>query len=478
MIHPVVLCGGCGTRLWPSSRRAYPKQFIGLLGKETLFQSTLKRVSGPEFDAPIVMTNAEFRFIATEQCNDIGLTDARVVIEPAHRDTGPAVLAAALMLQDTPEALMLVVPSDHILADRDGFLQALTTGVTAAGQGQLVTFGVTPTHAETGYGYLDLDGDATDAGTAHPVKAFVEKPDGETAARLIATGTHLWNSGMFLFRVGDIIKAFETHAPDIVGPCRTAIETGAEDLGFFRLGGAAYEQARASSIDFAVMEHADNIVAVPLSSPWSDLGSWDTLWAQSQQDADGVVTQGGAMAIECRQTLLRSEEPDIQLVGVGLDNIVAVAMRDAVLVADITASQQVKHAVTAMQAASIAQADHHPRFHRPWGWYETLCLGDRFRVKRIVVNPDGVLSLQSHLHRSEHWIVVAGTAHATVGDEQRLISENQSIYIPLGVVHRLSNPGQVPMHLIEVQTGAYLGEDDITRFEDAYDRTSGNTSDI
>jgi mannose-1-phosphate guanylyltransferase/mannose-6-phosphate isomerase len=470
MIYPVILCGGSGTRLWPSSRKAFPKQFSKLIGEETLFQITLKRLTGPDFAAPLIMTNADFRFIAMEQCADIGLTDARVVIEPALRNTAPAILCAALLLEDTLDAMMLVAPSDHIMSGVAAFHDAIRSGAEAAAKGQLVTFGIPPSRPETAYGYLELAEAA--AGTS-PVKlaSFTEKPDLETAQILVASGRHLWNAGLFLWRVRDIIAAFDAHAPDMIAPCRDAIATGSEDLGFMRLGEEAFAAVRAESIDYAVMEQADNVMAVPLSSGWSDLGSWDALWAVSEPDANGLVQHGRTTALNCENTFLRSEDDNLHLVGVGLKNIVAVAMRDAVLVADMNAAQQVKEAVTLLKEAQVEQATQYPRFYRPWGWYETLCLDARFQVKRIMVKPGGVLSLQSHMHRSEHWVVVAGTAKVTVNDDTRLVTENQSVYVPLGAVHRLSNPGHLPMYLIEVQTGAYLGEDDIVRYEDLYNRT-------
>lgn len=468
MIHPVILCGGAGTRLWPSSRRAFPKQFNRLLGAHTLFQSTLRRFTGPDFAAPLVMTNGDFRFIVMEQCAQAGLMDARVVIEPARRNTAPAILCAALLLADDPDAMMLVAPSDHVIGDESAFLAAVRSGAEAAADGHLVTFGIAPDRPETAYGYLEL-ATAPAGGAPVPLASFTEKPDAETAAALVAGGRHLWNAGLFLGRVGDMLAAFEAHAPDMIAPCRQAVAESGEDLGFTRLG-PAFGEARAESVDYAVMERAEGVMAVPLAAGWSDLGSWDALWAASERDAEGVVRQGAVTALDCRDSLLRSEEENLHLVGVGLKNIVAVAMRDAVLVADMGAAQQVKEAVGLLKAAQVAQATDHPRFHRPWGWYETLCLGARFQVKRIMVRPGGVLSLQSHVHRSEHWIVVAGTAQVTLGEEVRLVTENQSVYIPLGSRHRLANPGQVPMYLIEVQTGAYLGEDDITRHEDVYDR--------
>jgi mannose-1-phosphate guanylyltransferase/mannose-6-phosphate isomerase len=468
-IHPVILCGGSGTRLWPVSRKTYPKQFIPLVGRESLYQATLRRVTAPGFAAPLVMTGDAFRFMATDQAAGIGLSDARVVVEPMGRDTAPAILTAALMLEDTPDALMLVVPSDHVIPDTDAFLAAIETGAEAARDGAFVTFGITPDRPETGYGYLELEQTPED-GAAVALKSFREKPDLDTAKAMLAAGGYLWNAGIFLFRIADLIAAFETHAPDLMDPCRAAVAGGAEDLGFFRLGAEAYGQARAISVDYAIMERAERVVAVPLEGGWSDLGAWDTLWQLSQTDASGNATTGAATAIDCRDSYLRSESDGMRLVGLGLEGVVAVAMPDAVLVADKSRAQDVKAVVETLRAAEVAQADDYPRFHRPWGWYETLCIDTRFQVKRIMVKPGGVLSLQSHHHRSEHWIVVAGTAEVTIGEEVRLVTENEGVYIPLGATHRMANPGKLPMYLIEVQTGAYLGEDDIVRYEDIYNR--------
>ncbi|MGL4309802.1 MAG: mannose-1-phosphate guanylyltransferase/mannose-6-phosphate isomerase [Paracoccaceae bacterium] len=469
-IHPVILCGGSGTRLWPSSRRAYPKQFTTIFGDESLFQATLKRFGAPGFAAPLVMTNADFRFLATEQCKDAGLLDARIVIEPALRDTAPAILTAALMHESDPDAMLFVAPSDHVIADVSAFHTAIAEGAKAAATGRLVTFGITPDRPETAFGYLELDAPPKDS-TAVPLKSFTEKPNAEKAQAMLETGRYLWNGGMFLFRVRDILAAFEKHAPDLLAPCRDAIRNGAEDLGFFRLAEADYAKSRAISFDYAVMERADNVAAVPFSGGWSDLGSWDALWKALEPDAQGVVTTGAATAVDCQNTLLRSEDDNVRLVGVGLKNIAAVAMRDAVLVVDMGASQKVKEAVNALKSLKAKQAEEYPRYYRPWGWYETLCLDTRFQVKRIMVKPGGVLSLQSHMHRSEHWVVVSGTAEVTTGDETRLLTENQSVYIPLGTIHRMANRGKLPMYLIEVQTGAYLGEDDIIRYEDVYNRS-------
>ncbi len=471
MIYPVILCGGSGTRLWPSSRKSYPKQFSQLIGETSLFQATVKRLAGPKFGTPLVLTNADFRFLVTDQLATLGVDDANVLIEPVGRNTAPAVLTAALHLKDQPEALMLVAPSDHVITDNAAFVAAVEAGAKAAETGQLVTFGITPDRAETGYGYLELGSKPKD-GVAQALKGFKEKPKAADAQAMVDDGKFLWNAGIFLFRVKDILAAFKAHAPDLMGPCEAALSEGETDLNFFRLGEKAYGQADDISLDYAVMERADNISAVPYGAGWSDLGSWDALWSELGPDENGVVTDGTATAVDCKNTLLRSESDNIHLVGLGLENITAVAMNDAVLVADMNASQRIKDVVTTLKAAKVAQAVDYPRFHRPWGWYETLCLGGRFQVKRIMVKPGGVLSLQSHVHRAEHWVVVAGTARVTVDETVTLLSENQSVYIPLGAVHRMENPGKVDMYLIEVQTGSYLGEDDIIRYEDIYARSS------
>ncbi len=470
MIYPVILCGGSGTRLWPVSRKAYPKQFVPLIGAESLYQMTLRRLSGPAFGAPLIMTGDDFRFMAMEQASDIGLSDARVYIEPVARDTAPAILTAALLLKDDPDATLLVAPSDHVIGDVPGFVRCVEAANIAAESGALVTFGVQPDRPETGYGYLELTA-APNGTEAIALKSFREKPNEATAQSMLDAGTYLWNAGIFLFRVADILRAFETHAPDLIGPCQQAIDTRVDDLGFCRLGAESYAQATAISFDYAIMEKAETVMTVPLASDWSDLGSWESLWQAQTPDANGVATSGAVTQIDCSDSYLRSEDDNIQLVGLGLDGIVAVAMRDAILVADKSRGQDVKAVVSALRAKDVAQADDYPRFHRPWGWYETLCLDTRFQVKRIMVKPGGVLSLQSHHHRSEHWIVVAGTAEVTIGDQVKLVTENEGVYIPLGAVHRMANPGKLPMYLIEVQTGAYLGEDDIVRYEDIYDRT-------
>ncbi|AUQ61003.1 algA: alginate biosynthesis protein (plasmid) [Phaeobacter inhibens] len=472
MITPILLCGGSGTRLWPLSRKSYPKQFVPLVGETTLFQASALRLSGEGFADPMVLTNSDFRFIVTEQLAEAGIDPGAILIEPAGRNTAPAVLAAALWLRARdPEGLMLVAPSDHVVPDAAAFRAAVAAAEPAARAGQLVTFGIKPDRAETGYGYLELDGDPGDfSPKVVGLKRFVEKPDLATAEDMLASGQFLWNAGIFLFSVKAIIAAFETHAPDLMVPVQGAVDQGEPDLGFLRLDPDAWDGAADISIDYAVMERAENLAVVPYAGGWSDLGGWDAVWRESGPDGDGIVTQGRATAIECSNSLLRSEDDGLEVVGIGLKDVIAVAMPDAVLVADASRAQEVKKAVAALKAKSARQAEAFPKDHRPWGWFESLVVGERFQVKRIHVHPGAALSLQSHHHRSEHWIVVEGTAKVTVDDSVQLVSENQSVYIPLGAVHRMENPGKVPMVLIEVQTGSYLGEDDIIRYEDIYAR--------
>lgn len=469
MITPVLLCGGSGTRLWPLSRKSYPKQFVPLMGQGTLFQQTALRLEGEGFAKPIVLTNNEFRFIVTEQMTAAGVDPGAILIEPEGRNTGPAVLAAVLRVAaEDPDALMLVSPTDHVIPDPAAFQQAVAKGVPLARSGQIVTFGIVPDRPETGYGYLELQSPA--GADPVPLMRFVEKPDRPTAEEMLATGRYLWNAGIFLFSARTILAAFEAHAADLVPPAREALTNGASDLGFLRLDPEAWSRLRDVSVDYAVMEKADNLSVVPFRAGWSDLGDWASVGREMVRDEDGVSMQGPVTSIDCRDTVLRSESEDLELVGLGLDNLVVVAMPDAVLVADANRAQDVKQAVDLLKLKRAKQATDFARDHRPWGHFETLALSERFQVKRIVVKPGAALSLQSHHHRSEHWIVVQGTAKVTLNDEERLVTENESIYIPLGAKHRMENPGMLDMVLIEVQTGAYLGEDDIVRYEDIYAR--------
>ena len=473
IIHPVILCGGSGTRLWPLSRKSYPKQFARLIGSESLFQSSVLRVKAAGYAAPLIITGDPFRFVVTEQLAAIEVAALATLIEPQGRNTAPAVLAAALWLaKRDPDAVMLVTPSDHVIPDVAAFRAAVTAAVPRALAGDLITFGITPTRAETGYGWLELaaGGDAT-ALEPQPLARFIEKPDLARAQAMLVSGQFLWNAGIFLFTANTVLAAYRAHAPQLMAAAEAAVAGAVSDLGFTRLDAASWEQLDDISIDYAIMERARNLEVMPLGSGWSDLGGWDAVWLESGPDASGNVTSPNATAIDCRDTLLRSETPGLELVGIGLEDIIAVAMNDAVLVAHKSDSQRVREAVAALRARGAKQAESFPVDHRPWGWFESLVVGARFQVKRIVVHPGAALSLQSHHHRSEHWIVVQGTARITVDNDVRLISENQSVYVPLGAVHRLENPGKVLMVLIEVQTGSYLGEDDIIRYEDSYART-------
>ena len=474
-LYPVILCGGSGTRLWPLSRKSFPKQFVRLVGDETLYQASAKRltgaVAGASFQAPVIMTNSDFRFVVVEQLQEIGIDPGAVMIEPQSRNTAPAVLAAALHIsaQDA-DAMMLVAPSDHVMNDVASFHAAIGEGVQAAAAGQMVTFGIQPTHPETGFGYLKLGSLPDGSGAAVASDAFVEKPDLETAKDMVADGGYLWNGGIFLFRVKDIIEAFLKYAGEFSKHVGASVADAAADLGFLRLAEGPWAQAEDISIDYAVMEKANNLSVVPYAGSWSDLGSWSAVHDLMGED---VVTSGNVTAIDCKNALLRSEHEDLELVGLGVENLIAIAMQDAVLVADMSKGQSVKDAVNALKAKGAKQAEMLPVDFRPWGHFETLALADRFQVKRIVVKPGAALSLQSHHHRSEHWIVVQGTARVTIDDSVKLVSENESVYIPLGAVHRMENPGKVDMVLIEVQTGSYLGEDDIIRYEDVYARGQG-----
>ncbi len=467
-IYPIILCGGSGTRLWPTSRKSYPKQFCPLLDGGSLFQRTLDRLDDQGYEDPILLTHQDFRFVAAEQLADAGHAASRILLEPEGRNTAPAICLAALdVAARDPDAVLLVLPSDHLIVDLDAFHRAVAAAAEAARAGQLVTFGITPDRPETGYGYIELP-DLLKEG-AQPFIRFVEKPNAARAEEMLSSGRYLWNSGMFVFTAGRVLAAFDAHAPEIRAGAAAALAAGRDDLSFFRPDADAYLALPDISVDYAIMEREQGTV-VPLNGGWNDLGSWRTVWTESAPDADGTATQGGALAIDCRDTLLRSDHPDVRVVGIGLEGIVAVATGDAVLVADIDRAQEVRAAVSTLKAQGAPEATEFPRCYRPWGWYERVAHGPRFQVKRIMVKPGGRLSLQSHHHRAEHWVVVAGTAKVTVGEEVRLLTENESVYIPLGAVHRLENPGKLDLHLIEVQSGAYLGEDDIVRYEDVYAR--------
>jgi mannose-1-phosphate guanylyltransferase/mannose-6-phosphate isomerase len=475
LIHPVILCGGSGTRLWPLSRKSYPKQFVKLTGDESLYQASARRLSGTGFAALTIVTSADLRFIAIEQVAALEIAFADILIEPSPKNTAASICAAALALEARePGALMLVAPSDHLIPDTTRFRAAVQTAAPAASAGHLVTFGIRPDRPEIGYGWLELSTLTSDfSNYPQPLKSFVEKPDLAKAQALLAGGMHLWNAGIFLFTTTAIIDAFAVHAPEILSITRAALNTAERDLGFLRLAPAPWAELHDISIDYAVMERAPNLTVVPYPGAWSDLGDWQAVWREAQGDASGTVTAGPVTALDCHDTLLQATSAAQQLVGIGLKDIIVVAMPDAVLVAHKDRAQEVKQAVAALKAKSAPQAETLPLDYRPWGWYESLVVGPRFQVKRIVVHPGAALSLQSHHHRAEHWIVVEGTAKVTVDTEVKLIAENQSVYIPLGAIHRMENPGKVRLTLIEVQTGSYLGEDDIIRYEDIYARGQG-----
>ena len=471
MICPVILCGGSGTRLWPVSRSNFPKQFVQLHGDGSLFRQSALRVSTRDFRSPIIITTSQFRFTVADQLQAIGVEPASIVLEPFGRNTAPAVAIASLLVaQSAPDGLLLVTPSDHVIPDDRHFRAAVNAAIFTAKSGKIVTFGIRPTRPETGYGYLQIGTEGQ--GGCRDLTRFVEKPNEAAARDMIAGGDYLWNAGIFLFRADVMLKAFEAYAPDILDAARNALDASKSDLDFIRLGEKEWSELTSTSIDYSIMEKADNLSVMPYDGEWSDLGSWSAVAEQSRDRADhrGNVVSDNSYLIESEGSYLRSHDKNIKLIGIGLKDIIAVATADAVLVAAKDQSQRVRDIVDLMKADGVKQATEFKQDFRPWGWFESLAIGDRFQVKRIVVKPGGILSLQSHKYRAEHWVVVEGTAEVTIGDEIQPVAENQSVYVPLGAIHRLKNPGNENMTLIEVQTGSYLGEDDIVRHEDLYAR--------
>jgi mannose-1-phosphate guanylyltransferase/mannose-6-phosphate isomerase len=466
-IYPFILSGGSGTRLWPLSRRAYPKQFLALTDDgATLFQKTCQRFAAPGFAAPCVLGGHDHRFIIAEQLREIDIAPSAIVLEPSGRNTAPAAAIAALMVHRHDEnALLLLAPSDHVIADTPAFHAATGKAASAARDGALITFGVKPTAPHTGYGYIETDG----AGQALDVRRFVEKPGAAEAARYLASGNFYWNAGIFLASAKAMIETFRELSPDILAGCERALADAVTDLDFLRLGKAAYESLPDISIDYAIMERAANVRCVPLDAGWSDLGAWPAVWEIAAKDAEGNAGRGDVIFHETSDSFAYSENACLALIG--LKDVFAVATKDAIVVASKSHAQAVKTIVEKLQAGGREEAVSHTRVYRPWGWYELLDRGERFQVKRIMVKPGARLSLQSHYHRAEHWIVVLGTLEVTIEEDVRLLNENQSTYIPIGARHRLANPGRIPAYLFEVQSGAYLGEDDIVRHEDIYGRT-------
>ncbi len=466
-IIPVLLAGGAGTRLWPVSRDALPKQFLPLVGNRSTYQETLARVQDPMFAPPIVITGPNFHFFARRQAEEIGV-EATVVIEPLRRDSGPAIAAAtAVARKRDPDAVVLALAADHIILDVPQFRETCLIGREAADAGRIVTFGIKPTEPKTSYGYI-LPGEAIGTNGVQAVKRFVEKPDAATAARYVREG-YLWNSGNFLFRADVLLAELARLEPEMAAAIEAAVAKATTDLGFLRLEPEAFARAPQKSIDYAVMEKTDRAAVVAGDFRWSDIGSWDALFDITPRDADGNVMQGPVVATDAKDCVVHSDGRLTAVVGIR--DLVVVSTSDAVMVLPRARAQEVRELVARLKAEKRAEATDHKRVHRPWGYYELIDMGERFQVKRIVVNPGGILSLQKHRHRSEHWVVVRGTAEVTLGEERRAVHENESIYIPIGSVHRMANQGKIPLELIEVQTGSYFGEDDIERLEDVYKRT-------
>lgn len=470
MIVPVLLSGGSGSRLWPLSRELYPKQFLNLCSDRSLVQETALRVGDPAlFAAPLVVCNQGHRFLVAEQLRQSGVTPRGIVLEPLARNTAAACAIAALTVSERdPQALLLVLPADHRIRDLAAFRDAVVTASAAAGTGSLVTFGITPTAPETGYGYIRRGRALSGVEGAFEVAAFVEKPTLEVAQTYLDGGEHVWNSGMFLFPADRLLAELERYAPEVVAACREALAAGHSDLDFFRLDADAFARAPAISIDYAVMERTDRAAVVLCDLGWTDVGAWSALWEIADKDEEGNVAIGDVLLEGAAGCYVRSENHLAAVVG--MKDAMVVVVDDAVLVADRNRAQDVKRVVDRLKASGRSEAVNHRRVHRPWGSYQSLHNGERFQVKSLTIAPGARLSLQKHFHRAEHWVVVNGTALVTRGEEQTVVFENQSIYIPIGTVHRLENPGKVPLTIIEVQSGSYLGEDDIVRLEDSYGR--------
>ncbi len=470
MILPVILSGGSGTRLWPYSRSQYPKQFLPLVSEKTMLQETVDRLLNfsdkVAIDNPLVICNEDHRFMVAEQLRAMGIASKDIILEPFGRNTAPAIALAAL---SQPDALLMVLPADHVIKDITAFEHAVSLAEKEANEDKLVTFGIVPTAPETGYGYVKA-GDASGEGS-RAVEQFVEKPDQATAESYLASGDYLWNSGMFLFKASRYLEELEKFNPEMLKVCREAMNLASKDLDFTRISSDSFEHCPDDSIDYAVMEKTQNAVVVPLDAHWNDVGSWSALWEVCEQNPEGNVLKKGAgdvIALDTKDCYIQAEHKLIATVG--LEHVVVVETDDAIMVAHKDRVQDVKTIVQQLKKEGRSECSLHRKVYRPWGYYDSIDAGDRFQVKRIVVNPGAQLSLQMHHHRAEHWIVVEGTAQVRCGEKTMLLSENQSTYIPLGEVHQLANPGKFPLEIIEVQSGSYLGEDDIVRLEDVYGR--------
>ncbi len=469
-ITPVILSGGSGTRLWPLSRAALPKQLLALNSDRSMLCETALRFNNDDFSAPIIICNESHRFIVSEQMRNIDITPHSLILEPIGRNTAPAAALAALkLMEECGNQLMLLLPSDHVINDVVGFQQSIALGAQAARNGTLITFGIKPETPETGYGYIRKSSQMPQTEGCFSVESFIEKPNLETAQYYIDTGEYLWNSGMFLFNVSDYIEELERYSPEILYGCRAALAGQSHDLDFLRLDAKAFEQVPSDSIDYAVMEHTKKAGVIPLDVGWNDVGAWSALWELGEKDSFGNVAIGDVVNTDTTGSYLRSEGPLIATIG--LTDIVVVATQDVVMVSPKDRVQDVKLIVEKLHQEKRTEIDAHVRVYRPWGWYQSVESGAGFQVKNIQVNPGARLSLQSHKHRSEHWVVVEGEALVTRGDDVVTLQSNQSIYIPQGTVHRLENTTQTPIRIIEIQTGSYLGEDDITRYDDSYGRS-------
>jgi mannose-1-phosphate guanylyltransferase/mannose-6-phosphate isomerase len=466
-IYPVILSGGSGTRLWPLSRASLPKQLLALHGERTMIQDTVLRACVPGAAAPVLLCSDGHRFIVAEQMMAIGIKPAAIVLEPMGRNTAPAAAVAALLTAEKdPAGVILLLPSDHVVADCAAFEAAVEQSARAAREGYIVTFGLKADGPETGYGYIQIGAPLNES--AHAVKRFAEKPVAEKAAEYIAAGDYAWNSGMFVFRADVMLAELEKHSPGIVDACKAALARGKRDTDFVRLDPASFETAKNISIDFAVMEKTDKAAVVPCDMGWNDVGAWSSLWSLQKRDNSGNVLQGDVIVHDSHDSFVRSDKGLTALVGVR--DVVVVVTEDAVLVSDKHRTQDVKFIVDQLKSSNRSEHSEHATVFRPWGSYEGIDVGERFQVKHIMVKPGGRLSLQMHHHRAEHWVVVEGTARVTCDDKVFILQENESTFIPLGAKHRLENPGKLPLHLIEIQSGSYLGEDDIVRFEDVYGR--------
>lgn len=469
MIIPCILSGGSGSRLWPLSRSARPKQFLPIFDGESLFQKTLRRFSGEAYGAPIVITNAEHRFLVGEQMEEAGGSpaEATIVLEPVGRNTAaPAAIAALVAQAQGDDALVLLAPSDHLVRDTAAFSRAVDLAVPAALAGRIVTFGIRPSEPNTGYGYIRLaEGTGEGDGAVRPVEAFVEKPDLERARAFLADGAHVWNAGIFLFSAATMIAEFERHAPEVLARVRDALAAAARDLDFLRLDRDLFSAVPNISIDYAIMEKSDRIACVPTDPGWSDLGSWSAVWEALDKGSDGNSALGEAHFVKAHDNLVVSDGALVSVVG--LDHVMVVATKDAVLVAEKGHAQDVKTVVERLQADGRRETREHRRLYRPWGWREEIARGSRFQVQEIEIKPGESMSLQSHVNRAEHWVVVSGTLAIEIDGETRLMTENQSAYVPVGARHRLANPGRVPARVIEIQSGGYIGDDDIVRYSDA-----------